>query len=191
MRGAFHHHRSWVRAGTLARAAAAFLLAVGVAVAAAQGDGNAPLDPAAPDVWAATSEPFVMLPSPPVALAPYAGGAAALVQDGRLMATGPEEPRTLARGLDGEVLVACAGRLLAVDGLGRLVAVPSAPGRDVNGPSVSLHATPACLSDGSVVTIDPNGRALLHLSSTLDELSRTVLSLLPTRRRPSSPATSC
>ena len=43
-------------------------------------------------------------------LAPYAGGVAALLGDGRVVSTGPADLRTLARGMDGEVLIATLGQ---------------------------------------------------------------------------------
>ena len=83
--------------------------------------------------------------------------------------------RTLARGLDGEVLAVCEDRLLAIDAsTGRLIHVG---GRF--GPPVSLHATPLCLPDGRVLAVDPNGRRLLRLDRTLRVQASVASSVLP------------
>jgi hypothetical protein len=119
------------------------------------------------------------LPSAPTALAPFEGGVAALLTDGRLVAVGPGGVRTLRRGLDGEVLVACAGRLLAIDDFGRLAIVTGPGATDGGGPAVSLHATPLCLPDGDLATIDPNGGALLRLAADGTTRARIALPALP------------
>ncbi len=119
------------------------------------------------------------LPSAPTALAPFEDGVAALLTDGRLLAAGPDGVRTLRRGLDGEVLVACTGRLLAIDDYGRLAIVTGRGATDRSGPAVSLHATPLCLPGGGVAAIDPNGRSLLRLAADGTPLARIAVAALP------------
>lgn len=156
---------------------ALIVVAPSLVPASAQGAGaTAPLEIAA--------ERFVILPSTPVALAPFDGGTAALLEDGRLVATGSDPGsvgvRTLRRGLAGETLTVCGGRLVALDAAGRITTMPRpAGGETLVGPPVSLHATPACLSDGTIVALDATGRALLHLSGALRVLGRTEVAMLP------------
>ena len=172
-------------------AVATLLFASLLAAAWAQGGRTANGVPPAPGQVVA--ERLAMLPAAPVALAPFGGGTAALLEDGRLVATGAagadaapasdtaaSDVRTLRRGLDGETLLACDGRLLAIDGTGRITAAPSPAGGDpLVGPAVSLHAAPACLSDGTIVVLDAMGGSLLRLSEALGVLGRTSLALLP------------
>jgi hypothetical protein len=134
--------------------------------------------PVAGTALAQRTEVVAQLPSTPAALAPFEDGVAVLTTDGRLLAAGPGGVRTLRAGLDGEVLVACAGRLLAVDDFGRL-AVVSGAGEEGGGPAVSLHATPLCLPDGDLLTVDPNGGSLLRLDAGLAVRSRIPVPALP------------
>jgi hypothetical protein len=124
---------------------------------------------------AVVEAPAEALPAPAVTLAPHRGGVAALLQDGRLLHVAAGGTRLLTRGLDGEVLVACDGGLLAIDAAtGRLIRVG---GRF--GPPVSLHATPLCLPDGRVLAVDPDGRRLLRLDEALQVEASVTLSVLP------------
>lgn len=127
----------------------------------------------------ATVEVVAQLPAEPAALAPFEGGVAVLLADGRVLAAGEDGTRTLRRGLDGEVLVSCAERLLAIDGFGRLTVVAGPGADDPVGPAVSLHATPACLPDGSLLAVDPNGLSLLHVGRDGASLARIPLAALP------------
>lgn len=116
------------------------------------------------------------LGAPAVALAPYRGGVAALGSDGRLThATHAGNARRVRSGLTSEVLVACRGGLLAVDGSGRLVEIRS----DAVGPSVSLHATPLCLPDGRVLALDPNAERVMLLDASLRRVALAPLDALP------------
>jgi hypothetical protein len=131
--------------------------------------------PASAQRAAAIPTRVARLPAPAVTLAPHRGGVAALLRDGRLLHVAKEGTRTLARGLDGEVLRACHGRLLAIDAAsGRLARVG---GR--LGPPVSLHATPLCLPDGGVLAVDPVGGRLLRLDAELRVRASAALPLLP------------
>lgn len=157
-----------------------FLVSLIVAPVAAQSE-TGPSDTAVADERAPVEiVRFATLPAAPVALVRYDGGTAALLLDGQLVATGPAGMRTLRRGLDGETLVACDGRLLVLDGTGRLGYAVGVEGHSpLVGPAVSLHATPACLSDGTIVALDPSGDTLLRLSRTLQPIGRTRLAMLP------------
>jgi len=116
------------------------------------------------------------LSAPAVALAPYRGGIAALAVDGSLVhATRDGDVRRLRRGLVSEVLIACEGALLAIDGSGRLTEIVTG----AVGPPVSLHATPACLPDGRVLALDPNAERLLLLDASLRQEARAPLAALP------------
>lgn len=116
----------------------------------------------------------VTLPAPAVSLAPHGAGVAALLADGRLVHVAGGRLRTLAQGRDGEVLVACGERLLAIDGAGALT-VAGGP----VGPRVSLHATPGCLPDGGVLAIAADGTHLMRLDAGLAVVARTALAVLP------------
>jgi len=135
--------------------------------------------PVAGSALAQRVEVVAELPSTPAALAPFEGGVAVLLADGRLVAAGTEGVRTLRRGLDGEVLVACGERVLAIDDFGRLAIVTGADADDRSGPAVSLHATPLCLPDGGLLAIDPNGRSLLQLDADGTLLARIAVPALP------------
>lgn len=167
-------------------------IALGVALAlAAPGLAQAPAPSSGPPVVEARVEVRVeALPAPAVTLAPHRDGVAVLLQDGRLLhvagassssagrssagASGARA-RTLTRGLEGEVLAACAGRLLAIDAAtGRLIHVG---GRF--GPPVSLHATPLCLPGGGVLAIDPEGDRILRLGAALEVEAAALLAALP------------
>ncbi len=116
------------------------------------------------------------LPAPSVALAPYRGGVAALGADGSLIhATRGGDARRLRRGLVSEVLIACEGALLAVDGSGRLTDVASG----AVGPPVSLHATPLCLPGGRVLALGPNAERVMLLDASLRREARAPLAALP------------
>ncbi|MDZ7708646.1 MAG: hypothetical protein U5J97_12290 [Trueperaceae bacterium] len=116
------------------------------------------------------------LDAPAVALAPYLAGVAALGSDGRLThATNEGVARRLRRGLTSEVLVACEGKLLAVDGSGRLIEV----GSGAVGPPVSLHATPLCLPDGRVLALDPTAQRVMLLDASLGRAALAPLDALP------------
>lgn len=138
------------------------LLVAAAAAAGAQGDDA--LEPRAQTT----------LPAPAVSLAPHGAGVAALLADGRLVHVAGGQLRTLAQGRDGEVLVACGERLLAIDGAG-VLRVAGGPG----GPRVSLHATPGCLPDGGVLAIAADGTHLMRLDAELTVVARTALPVLP------------
>lgn len=140
---------------------ACLLLAAPAAAWAQRGDASEPLA-------------SVTLPSAAVSLAPHGAGVAALLADGRLVHVAGGRIRTLAQGLDGEVLVACGERLVAVDGTGAL-AIAGGP----VGPRVSLHATPGCLPDGGVLAIAADGTQLMRLDAELAVVARTALAVLP------------
>jgi len=159
----------------MAALAAALALVAALAVAAATAQ-RAPriLDPSATSPVVTTV--VTTLPAPAVALAPYRGGVAALGADGSLMhATRDGDVGRLRRGLVSEVLIACEGALLAIDGSGRLTEIATG----AVGPPVSLHATPACLPGGGVLALDPNAERLLLLDASLRPEARAPLAALP------------
>jgi hypothetical protein len=160
-----------VRAPIAAATVRTVLLALAaLALAGPAGPGRAAAQGAAQ-----VEGPVAALPSPAVTLAPHRDGVAALLRDGRLLHVTERGTRTLARGLDGEVLMPCHGRLLAIDAAsGRLARVG---GRF--GPPVSIHAMPLCLPDGGVLAVDPDGRRLLRLGPELQVRASVALSLLP------------
>lgn len=155
------------------------LLAVpgGAAASAQRTPRTAGESPAETSLTSVTSVIAVTtLPAPAVALAPYRGGVAALGADGSLVhATRPGDARRVRRGLVSEVLIACEGGLLAVDGSGRLTEIASG----ADGPAVSLHATPLCLPGGRVLALDPNAERLMLLDASLRQQVRAPLAALP------------
>jgi hypothetical protein len=158
-------------AGAAATALAFALVAAGLAQAPPSFGASSEASFGAPVVEASVGP----LPAPAVTLAPYRGGVAALLRDGRLLHVTGGGTRLLTRGLDGEVLAVCDDRLLAIDAAtGRLIRVG---GRF--GPPVSLHATPLCLPDGRVLAVDPDGRRLLRLDETLRVEASVALTVLP------------
>lgn len=148
---------------------ATLIAALGGAAAIAQQAPGAPGESAM--VTVATS-----LPAPAVALAPYRGGVVALGIDGSLVhAPRGGDARQLRRGLVSEVLIACEGGLLAIEGSGRLTDVASG----AVGPPVSLHATPLCLPGGRVLALDPNAERVMLLDASLRREARAPLAALP------------
>lgn len=121
----------------------------------------------------------LQLPSPAIWLTPFDGGAAALLENGRVVHVVDGVVTELGRGFQGDTLLACGGDLYGVDRVGRLIALRSG----VVGPRVSLHGTPGCLPEGRVVALADDGGSLLllapDLDATLAPVRRAAVNALP------------
>jgi hypothetical protein len=109
---------------------------------------------------------------------PTAQGAATLQGDGEVRLHAADGSVTvLARSARGDSLRRCGGRVLGIDGDGRLRAFGAAPPEV--GPAVSPHSRPACLADGRVVALSSDARAVLLLSPDLKTIASRTLDALP------------
>jgi len=109
---------------------------------------------------------------------PTAQGAATLQGDGEVRLRAADGSVTvLARSARGDSLRWCDGRVLGIDGDGRLRAFGAAPPEV--GPAVSPHSRPACLSGGRVVALSSDAREVLLLSPDLKTIASHTLDALP------------
>ncbi len=109
---------------------------------------------------------------------PTAQGAATLQGDGEVRRYAADGAVTVVgRSGRGDSLLWCGGRILGVDGDGRLRAFGAAPPEV--GPAVSPHSRPACLPGGRVVALSSDARSVLLLSPDLKTIASHTLDALP------------
>jgi hypothetical protein len=116
----------------------------------------------------------VPLPAPAVWLEPLGNSLGLLLKDGSVFVY-EHTLNEVAAEWQSDWLLACNGQLLGVNKNGNLAIAAKA----MTGPEVAVHSRPACLPNGDVVALAPDGKALLLLGEQLVVKAQVSLSALP------------
>jgi hypothetical protein len=116
----------------------------------------------------------VQLPAPALWLEPLGDSLGILLSDGSVYEF-ESELTQLATNWQSEWLLTCDEHLLGVNESGKLAFA----GSDVIGPEVALHSRPACFPNGDIISLSPEGKALLLLDERLTVKQQVSLNALP------------